>query len=390
MHLVFATSILPGGRMDTGYEIANAAVLGALKRAGARVTVMGFAGPGEEPPDPKNTVVLGHVEVTTDGAPAARKLRWLADALRFGLTFSSAKLRIITPEEVRKAFLAIGPVDGVILNSIQFAGAFGQVFAGCPIAYVAHNVEYRSAEESAVASPDMVSRLLYRREARLLKKLEEKLCAEACFIFTLANEDRGLLGLTDDSRAAALPLVTREWPPAPTARKPEFDAVLIGTWTWMPNRIGLEWFLAEVVPLLPPSFTVAIAGRVSESVARAHPRVRFLGRVESAADFMRRGRVTSLISQAGTGVQLKTIETFELGLPAVATSHSLRGITHLPENCIVADTPRAFANALQRLASEWWDVNGAAFHSRQLAALDRQIARGLAALGHKAAAEGVA
>jgi UDP-N-acetylmuramate dehydrogenase len=41
MHLVFATSIVPQGAPATGYEIANAAIIDALRRAGVRVTVLG-------------------------------------------------------------------------------------------------------------------------------------------------------------------------------------------------------------------------------------------------------------------------------------------------------------------------------------------------------------
>ena len=42
MHLVFATSIVPDGAPATGYEIANAAIIDALRRAGVRVTVLGL------------------------------------------------------------------------------------------------------------------------------------------------------------------------------------------------------------------------------------------------------------------------------------------------------------------------------------------------------------
>ena len=89
-----------------------------------------------------------------------------------------------------------------------------------------------------------------------------------------------------------------------------------------------------------------------------------------------------LISRGGTGVQLKTIETFELGLPSVATASALRGIAHKPENCVVADDPRAFAEALRRMASQRLArVDGRGFHEAQRAALDDAIARGLRTLG---------
>ncbi|TIP68947.1 MAG: glycosyltransferase family 1 protein, partial [Mesorhizobium sp.] len=68
-----------------------------------------------------------------------------------------------------------------------------------------------------------------------------------------------------------------------------------------------------------------------------------------------------LISTSGSGVQLKTIETFELGLPSVATSHSLRGIDHRPDNCVVADDPVAFAGALEAAVADVRNVDGSAF-----------------------------
>ena len=92
---------------------------------------------------------------------------------------------------------------------------------------------------------------------------------------------------------------------------------------------------------------------------------------------MRTAAVIPLVSTAGSGVQLKTIETFELGLPSVATSRSLRGIDHRPDNCVVTDDPVAFAAALETAASDVRDVDGGAFHRRQVRALNAAIRRGL-------------
>ena len=382
MQLLFATSIVPDGGLGSGYEIANAAVIGALRRAGARVTVLGFSWPGKPPADPDNTIVLGETDVRTDAASAMQKLRWLGEAVRTGLTFSSVKLRIVSDEAVRAAIRRAGPFDGYVLNSVQFAGAFGHLLQDRPSIFVAHNVEHRSAAENAAAAGSVVERFLFRREARLLQEMEAWLCREARFVFTLAEEDRAALAVASPGRSAALPLVTRETPPPPPdPRERRYDAALIGTWTWQPNRIGLDWFLEAVVPHLAPDFSVRIAGRVPLGVTCSHPGVEFVGRVPDAEAFVRGAAVVPLISRAGTGVQLKTIEAFELGLPSVATSHSLRGIQHLPENCVVADDPAEFAQALQRAARQGLpDVDGRAFHRRQLAALDREVRRGLEAL----------
>ncbi|RWQ36722.1 MAG: glycosyltransferase [Mesorhizobium sp.] len=378
MHLLFATSIVPDGALASGYEIANAAIIAALRRAGARVTVIGFTWPGKPASDPQNTIVLGAVDVRTESASSLQKLAWVAKAMLSGLTFASVKLRVVSDSEVQAAVERAGPFDGYVLNSVQFAGAFESLFGDRPSIFVAHNVEHSSALQNAVAAGGLFQRMLFRREAKLLKVIEARLCRRARFVFTLAEEDRSALGVGSDDRSAMLPLVTWAEPPAQkTLRRIDCDAALIGTWTWQPNRIGLDWFLDKVVPHLRPDFRVRIAGSVPPGVISTHPGVEFVGRVPDAQAFVRSAAVIPLISTSGSGVQLKTIETFELGLPSVATSHSLRGIDHRPVNCVVADDPVAFAGALEAATANVRDVDGSAFHRRQVKALDAAIRLGL-------------
>ena len=382
MHLAFVTSLVPDGTLTTGYEIANAAIIDGLRRAGVRVSVVGFTWPGKQPVDPDNTVLLGSVDVQTHTASAKQRLMWLGRAVAEGQTFSSVKLRQAGEARVRQALQTLEPFDGFVLNGVTLAGAYPDLFRDRPSIFVAHNVEHQSAAENAVAARSMVERLLYTREARLLKQLEAKLCGQADFVFTLADEDRAPLGVADDRRSATLPLATRAVAPSPLpARQPSYDLALIGTWTWQPNRIGLDWFLQRVVPELPGNMTIKIAGRAPAGLRSDHPGVQFVGRVEDATAFVRGAKVIPLISQSGSGVQLKTIETFELGMPAVATRSSLRGIADVPENCTVADDPAAFALALTHTTRlPVADSDGRAFHAAQVKAMDRQIHRGLAVL----------
>jgi len=363
--------------------VANSAVVDGLRRSGAKVTVLGFTWPGVKA-DAADTVVLGEVEVRTEGAGIRRKIGWVAKSFLTGLTVSSAKLRVIPAQKLREAIGRIGPFDAYVLNGVTLPGAFEDIFKDKPSLFVAHNVEYRSAEENAADARSFIQKFLFAREARILKGLESRLSGTARFVFTFAEDDGPALGLAPD-RFATMPLVTPGGMQAAQPRPTRYDLALIGTWTWHPNRIGLEWFLREVKPHLPGDISIAIAGNTPADLVSAWSGVNFVGKVPDATEFVESGALVPLISRAGTGVQLKTIETFELGMPSVATAHSVRGIGNIPANCTIADDPRAFAAAIiERIgkarSGDSQRLDGKAFTRSQIEGMDRAVARGLQAL----------
>ncbi len=392
MHLLFVTSLVPQGVASTGYEIANQAIIDGLRRNGARVTVIGFTWPGKAASDQDNTIVLGSVDVRTEGAHALTKMRWVAAAMAGGYTISSVKMHVVQAEEVQAAITTRGPFDGYVLNGVSLPGAFIDLFSNLPSIWVAHNVEHVSALENAESSDSALKRALFRRDARILKKLEHKLASRARFVYTLAEEDRAPLGVLSPSRSAFVPLVTLQNPPSHFAKREiMYDAGLIGTWTWQPNRVGLEWFIREVAPKLPSGFKVAVAGSLPGGLPDAPACIEYVGRVPDAKEFVRSCAVIPLVARGGTGVQLKTIETFEMGLPSAATSSSLRGIEYRPANCVISDDPADFAYNLENLVAEVKSgaldlLDGSAFYVAQRSALDVAIAKGIAAIAAKPSA----
>lgn len=387
MRLAFLTALIPVEKPDTGFEIANAAILDALRAAGHKVTAFGFLRPGEVPADPAQAVVVDSSDIENAVVPAKRKLQWLAHAFVNGLPVACAKLRMAGQGKLIEALRAQGPFDALILNSVMLPGAFPDLTTLGPCILVEHNIEHVSAAQSAAHATNPALRWLYAREARLLEAIERRTWRESRFIWTLAEEDRAALGPEHQAKSAVLPLVSGSGPAeggSAEASAAEFDVGMIGTWTWAPNFIGLDWFLREVCPLLPADVTVAVAGRLPAEMPLLPPQVRLVGRVPDSGAFLRSCRVLALSSRAGTGVQLKTIEAMQLGWPAVATSLSCRGFSAIPANFSRADTPQAFAAALVervRAARAGQDqrIDGAAFMAGQRAALADTLAGGLAA-----------
>lgn len=386
MNLVFISSSVPLAAPASGFDIANRVIFDALLRHGHRVTAMGFAPPGAALAYPEETVVLGREDFTTAAAGGARKAAWLVRALARRTSVASAKMLGVSRRRFADALGHRRPFDALVLNSVQLPGAFLHLLKEEPSVYVAHNVEHRSAAENARSATRALERYLFHREHRCLEWLETALCRRARHVFALSETDRAELAEGKGVSSSVLPLVTDIAPPPPTHRaQATHDIGLIGTWTWQPNRVGLTWFLDEVVPHLGPDVTIAIAGNLGEKPPVNHPGLRFMGRVEDARAFIRGSGVVALASRGGTGVQLKTIETFEMGLPSVATSSALRGVAAIPANCTAADDPKAFAEALIRqveAARQGRDLiaDGRQFHRDQLRGLDDALAAGLAGL----------
>ena len=380
MRLAFFTSIITDGNPTSGYEIANEAIVEGLRSLGHEISVFGFRLPRQKIPEREEIHVLETKNLENSGASSLKKMEWLLRAQLNGLPVAAAKLKGFSSASLGRVIEEFGQFDGHIINSYQMAAAFPELLK-TPYIYVAHNVEHRSARENAKSAASILERYLYRRDERLLRKLEARLCDQASFVWALSDEDLSA-HMGKKSNGCILPLVAPRIEGVVKNKSKYWEVGLIGTWSWQPNFVGLLWFLNEVVPVLPNDYRIAIAGGVPEGLEKTYPTVEFLGRVESANDFLESVRVVSLISQGGTGVQLKTIEAFQAGYLCVATTSSLRGVEVLPKNCLKADNAETFSKALVSLISRsregsLQEIDGQEFYNGQLKKMKRGLKRGL-------------
>lgn len=383
MRLAFFTSIIPDGMPKSGYEIANEAIVAGLRQLGHDVVVIGFRLPRQAHVSDSNVIVLDERDLENATASLSKKLDWLRWALIKKLPFAAAKLASFGGADLDRVVAQYGPFDGHILNSYQMPAAFPQL-AETRYCYVAHNVEYRSALQNVESSKSRFERYMYRRDARLLKALERDLCENSSHVWTFSQDDLAEHGVGGND-GCVLPLVVPQQTVVDATAEKLYDIGLIGTWSWQPNLVGLNWFVQEVLPLLPDTMRVAVAGSVPADQSLQTRKIKYLGRVESASDFLNSVHVVPLISRGGTGVQLKTIEAFQAGHACVASTSSLRGVDAVPENCLRADDPKDFADALRDLVQKGRSgtlskTNGSRFYKHQLRALHNGLVQGLEGL----------
>jgi glycosyltransferase involved in cell wall biosynthesis len=131
--------------------------------------------------------------------------------------------------------------------------------------------------------------------------------------------------------------------------------MFIGGFEHTPNVDAVEWFVAEVLPLirrrLPNVVLQVVGSKAPESIRRlASEHVHVAGYVPDPAPFFDGSRVFVSPLRYGAGMKGKIGHAMSHGLPVVTTSIGAEGMLLADgENALVADAADAFAAAVVRL-----------------------------------------
>ncbi|AUN33964.1 glycosyltransferase family 4 protein [Niveispirillum cyanobacteriorum] len=133
-----------------------------------------------------------------------------------------------------------------------------------------------------------------------------------------------------------------------------FDLLLVGDRHPANCEAGL-WFMRDVfIPhLVPMGFSLAIVGKLSDALHErfgAIPGVFYMSVVKDLKTIRSLSHVSVLPDQRGTGISIKTLESFASGMAFAATSVAVRGLAdRLPFNLIINDDAEGFAQRLKEL-----------------------------------------
>ncbi len=136
------------------------------------------------------------------------------------------------------------------------------------------------------------------------------------------------------------------------------DILFIGGFRHPPNVDAIKWYASEVLPaltaLLPGVITRVVGSNMTDEVrALQTQHLRILGFVEDASPLLQSARISIAPLRYGAGVKGKVNEAMNYGIPVVATACAVEGM-HLVfgEEVMVADDPRDFALAIQRVYTD--------------------------------------
>ena len=344
--VLFLTTVLPGARR-MGSEVASQAVIDALNACGATVDVLGYVRTGENYALRPGETCIGMRHIETKSA-RGRALVWLAGSFLSGLPYSAAKYRSAEYVKAVRDKLQSGRYDLAVLDHAQLGWLVPELRDRIPIVAMAHNVEAEMYRQLSTVAASFAGRMIYRREASAIARLERRFVDAAAMVWALTEHDAGVFRRIKSTpgEVSVIGLPAAASHTAPLVSVKEFDIGLIGSWSWKANAEALEWFFGEVLPLLPADCTIHIAGGGADAFGGRFPNVQVRGFVPSAQDFLAAARVVAIPTLSGGGIQIKTLDAIASGSRIVATPVAVRGIDDAPASVVVASAAADFAQAL--------------------------------------------
>jgi glycosyltransferase involved in cell wall biosynthesis len=225
-----------------------------------------------------------------------------------------------------------------------------------------HNVETTIWQRHVEQSRSLAKKLFFQMQAGKMEAYERKICRMARHVIAVSDIDasrmKSMFGI--ESVSSVPTGVDVEYFAPRGTTPPASEMVFCGSMDWLPNVDAVEYFLAEVLPLIRdrlPAATFTIAGRAPD--ARVFKAVEGLsgvcvtGKVEDMRPWLWGARISVVPIRIGGGTRLKIYECMAAGVPVVSTSVGAEGLRYTNgADIVLADTARDFAAACVRLLSD--------------------------------------
>jgi glycosyltransferase involved in cell wall biosynthesis len=240
-------------------------------------------------------------------------------------------------------------------------GQYGRELA-IPWVLDAHNVEYVTAERLAAIAASRPYRLYGRRQTTALKREEAAVWRSATSIVCTSPVDRERIkGDFPDAEVDVAPNAIdvdrfAGFDPAPERST---TILFVGKADYRPNSDAIRWFCGDILPLIRERRPDAKFRVIGASFGRGfdkwcnQPGVSFAGVVPDVLPDLRDAAVVVAPLRSGSGTRLKLLEAFAAGRPVVTTTVGSEGLpVEHDRHVLVADTPRAFADAVLALLED--------------------------------------
>lgn len=283
------------------------------------------------------------------------RVRWAWDHLRSLITGRPYTYFVYESVEVERRLdeiLASREFDLVHIDSLDLVNYVPRV-RHLPLVCDHHNVESALLHRRARVENSWIRRLYMTLQAYLTRREEARSVGGFDLNLTCSSADaETLAGLAPAVRVKPIPngVDTQSFQPAGVS--PDTGIVFVGGYTWFPNRDGMDWFLAEILPRVRariPGVATTWVGRMPEDVGRrfSEAGVTVTGYVDDIRPHVARAACFIVPLRVGGGTRLKVLDAWAMGKAVVSTAVGSEGLDVVDgENALLRDDPQGFADAI--------------------------------------------
>lgn len=219
----------------------------------------------------------------------------------------------------------------------------------------AHNLEHVIWERSSKNLTSPLKRYYLNIQTNRLKKFEQKLSMLVHSVWSISSIDMyWFKSFNVNTFFVPVSIKKQEMNVDIVPRRCFF----LGALDWMPNLESLQWFLAEVWPLvnkLDSNIEFHVAGNNTPDnimTIKAH-NVHIHGKVPSAEVFSKNNGVSIIPLLSGSGVRIKLLENGSFGIPTISTTIGAEGIYEIQNSKIpLSDIPKELAKEIVALTTD--------------------------------------
>lgn len=217
-----------------------------------------------------------------------------------------------------------------------------------------HNVEHQIWNKLAIGEKNFFKRAYMSYLSKKLYKAEIEAWRSVDGIACISYDDLQFTRVLSQKPSYLLPVAMPVQVPVEMTGN-ELKVYHIGSMDWMPNLEAINGFIESTLPTVLqeiPDFEFHIAGR--KMPASLHekniPGIVSWGEVESAELFARKFQIMIVPLQSGSGIRIKILEAFAMGIAVISTEQGIRGLdVDDRKEYYRAETPDQWVQALRAL-----------------------------------------
>jgi glycosyltransferase involved in cell wall biosynthesis len=217
-----------------------------------------------------------------------------------------------------------------------------------------HNIEHQIWNKLALGEKNIFKRIYLSYLSKKLYKAEIEAWRSVDGIACISYDDLQFTRALSQKPSYLLQVAMPVQSPVEMVEQ-KLKAYHIGSMDWLPNLEAINGFIENTLPAVLrefPEFEFHIAGRKMPTsfYDKKTPGIVSWGEVESAESFARNFQIMLVPLQSGSGIRIKILEAFAMGIAVISTKQGIRGLdVEDRKEYYNAETPEEWVNALREL-----------------------------------------